>query len=61
MVEQIIGQALDRSNEVPLYEQVAECVTRAVAHWRASGVDRLPSEPTLASRFGVSIPTVHQD
>jgi len=60
MVEQFTDQALDRSSKMPLYEQVAECLTRAVAHWRASGVDRLPSEPTLASWFGVSIPTVHQ-
>ena len=54
------GEPLDRSSFVPLYYQLQEILKEQIesGQWRPG--DRLPSEPELARRYGVSRVVVRQ-
>ncbi|HEU5075827.1 MAG TPA: GntR family transcriptional regulator [Polyangiaceae bacterium] len=52
--------ALNPGSPVPLYHQLATSLSAAIAEGRFKPGDRLPSEPELARRFGVTRPTVRQ-
>jgi len=54
------ADALDRSSFIPLYYQLQELLKEQIesGEWRPG--DQLPSEPQLASRFGVSRVVVRQ-
>lgn len=43
---------LDRDSPVPLYEQLADLLRRAIDEGRLTA--RVPSEPTLVQQYGVS-------
>jgi len=51
---------LNPGSPVPLYHQLATSLSAAIAEGRFKPGDRLPSEPELARRFGVTRPTVRQ-
>lgn len=51
---------LNPGSPVPLYHQLATSLSAAIADGRFQPGDRLPSEPELARRFGVTRPTVRQ-
>lgn len=50
--------AIDRSSPVPLHEQVAAAIRRAIADGEASPGDRLPPARDLAAVLGVNANTV---
>lgn len=51
---------LNPGSPVPLYHQLATSLSAAIAEGRFKPGERLPSEPELARRFGVTRPTVRQ-
>ena len=51
---------LNPGSPVPLYHQLATSLSAAIAGGHFKPGDRLPSEPELARRFGVTRPTVRQ-
>lgn len=51
---------LNPGSPVPLYHQLATSLSTAIAEGRFKAGERLPSEPELARRFGVTRPTVRQ-
>jgi GntR family transcriptional regulator len=53
-----IGRPLDRTESVPLHEQVAAEIRRAIAEGEAGPGDRLPLAKDLASVLGVNKNTV---
>ncbi|HEX4017453.1 MAG TPA: GntR family transcriptional regulator [Frankiaceae bacterium] len=53
-----LGQPLDRSEAVPLHEQVAAEIRRAIADGEAGPGDRLPLAKDLAAVLGVNKNTV---
>jgi len=52
--------SLNLGSPVPLYHQLATSLSTAIAQGVFQPGDRLPSEPELARRFGVTRPTVRQ-
>lgn len=52
--------SLNPGSPVPLYHQLATSLSSAIAQGVFQPGDRLPSEPELARRFGVTRPTVRQ-
>jgi GntR family transcriptional regulator len=53
-----VGDDLDQDSPVPLYEQLAELLRRAIDTGQITV--RLPSEATLTQRYGVSRGTAHR-
>ncbi|HEY6727034.1 MAG TPA: GntR family transcriptional regulator [Polyangiaceae bacterium] len=51
---------LNPGSPVPLYHQLATSLSAAITEGRFKPGERLPSEPELARRFGVTRPTVRQ-
>jgi GntR family transcriptional regulator len=49
---------LDQDSPVPLYEQLADLLRRAIDQGRITA--RLPSEPTLVQQYGISRGTAHR-
>jgi GntR family transcriptional regulator len=54
----IIGQPVDRAEAVPLHEQVAAEIRRAIADGEAAPGERLPLAKDLAAVLGVNKNTV---
>ena len=54
------ARQLDRSSFVPLYYQLQEVLKEQIESGRWQAGERLPSEPDLARRFGVSRAVVRQ-
>jgi GntR family transcriptional regulator len=54
----IIGQPLDRAEAVPLHDQVAAEIRRAIAEGEAAPGERLPLAKDLAAVLGVNKNTV---
>ena len=54
----IIGQPVDRAEAVPLHEQAAAEIRRAIAEGEAGPGDRLPLAKDLAAVLGVNKNTV---
>jgi GntR family transcriptional regulator len=52
--------AIDRRSPIPFYFQLTELLTREIEAGRWNEGDRLPSEPAICDRFGVSRTTVRQ-
>ena len=52
------SQSLNPASPLPLYRQLASALRADIAAGRYGPGDRLPSEPTLAERYGVTRPTV---
>jgi GntR family transcriptional regulator len=55
-----MAKALNPRSPVPLYHQLASSLTAAIHQGLYRPGEKLPSEPSLASHYGVTRPTVRQ-
>lgn len=55
-----LTRPLNLDSPIPLYRQLADALTAAIERGLYAPGQKLPSEPSLASEFGVTRPTVRQ-
>jgi GntR family transcriptional regulator len=56
----VAGVSIDRASPLPFYFQLSQLLEQEIGSGRRTPGERLPSEPELCARFGVSRTTVRQ-